>query len=262
MLSIVIAVVPFRVRLAPSCVIAITRTWPHRPTGRRKMGRWCGGPSGRGRIPHRYEPPTRTRPLLVRGDYRRAAMPSRPGQSGQPGHAQPRYLTNVRCQSDVQARRAPPVAARRVGASLPPARTAAADPLTRPAPTKACRPLRSPTSSARAAPGCAPRCARTRSCRATRWSRTSRSSGSRSCSRTRPHIALSEAARQGRLDGLAQVPALGPALLVREQPALAVEAARVAAEAAAGVHDAVAGHDDRERVAPDRRADGAGGAGL
>src|SRR5581483_6442184 len=49
--------------------------------------------------------------------------------------------------------------------------------------------------------------------------------------------------------------------LEREQRALAREAAGVAGEAAARADDAVAGHEDRERVAPGRRARGARAAG-
>jgi hypothetical protein len=47
-----------------------------------------------------------------------------------------------------------------------------------------------------------------------------------------------------------------------QQGGFAVQAAGIARERAVGAQHAVAGHDDADRVAPDRRAHGAHRAGL
>src|SRR4051812_33948328 len=50
-----------------------------------------------------------------------------------------------------------------------------------------------------------------------------------------------------------------PRALMLEQPALALESARVAGQTSVGADDAVTRDDDRDRVAAHRRADGADG---
>ena len=65
----------------------------------------------------------------------------------------------------------------------------------------------------------------------------------------------------GRRPTLAGSEQLGDTALVVQQVSLTLEATGVAAQPATRVQDAVAWHDDGDRVRPERVAGGAGGSG-